>query len=65
MRDVRDYLASSLIGAFSPQTRPGNPSKCEFVMHFDEFLVQSGNSSLKTRRLRRISGRVNLDEFLV
>ena len=31
--------SSSLIGAFSPKTRPGNPSKCEFVMHFDEFLV--------------------------
>ena len=29
---------SSLIGAFSPKTRPGNPSKCEFVIHFDEFL---------------------------
>ena len=39
MRDVRGYLASSVIGAFSPKTRPGNPSKCEFVMHFDEFLV--------------------------
>ena len=39
MRDVRGYLASSLIGAFSPKTRPGNPSKREFVMHFDEFLV--------------------------
>ena len=31
--------SSSLIGAFSPKTRPGNPSKCEFVMHFDDFLV--------------------------
>ena len=31
--------SSSLIDAFSPKTRPGNPSKCEFVMHFDEFLV--------------------------
>ena len=39
MRDVRGYLASSLIGAFFLKTRPGNPSKCEFVMHFDEFLV--------------------------
>ena len=43
MRDVRGYLVSSLIGAFSPKTRPGNPSKCpskcEFVMPFDEFLV--------------------------
>ena len=52
MRDVRGYLASrkqnapgcfrsssSPIGAFSPKTRPGKPSKCEFVMHFDELLV--------------------------
>ena len=39
MRDVRGYLASILIGAFSPKTRPGNPFKCESVMHFDEFLV--------------------------
>ena len=31
--------SSSLIGAFSPETRPGNPSKCKFMMQFDKFLV--------------------------